>query len=128
MEMTEYHDSYMYVSCTVSYIMTAILNFKMADKLTYIQIMLYIMFWNPLASQTLCITTIICNHSVMLKISCYISIIDVCYINMTAIWTTNQPIPDLIADNIFRILSIKNVGKATNYFKTLVKSLLTGNA
>ena len=41
---------------------------------------------------------------------------------------TNQPIPDLIADNIFRILTIKNVGKATNYFKTLVKSLLTGNA
>ena len=42
---------------------------------------------------------------------------------------TNQPIPDLIADNIFRILSIKNVGKATNYyFKILVKSLLTGNA
>ena len=39
-EMAEYHDSYMYVSCTVSYIMTAILNFKMADKLTYIQIRL----------------------------------------------------------------------------------------
>ena len=38
--MAEYHDSYMYVSCTVSYIMTAILNFKMADKLTYIQIRL----------------------------------------------------------------------------------------
>ena len=43
-EIAEYHDSYMYVSCTVSYIMTAILNFKMADKLTYIQIRLYIMF------------------------------------------------------------------------------------
>ena len=44
LEIAEYHDSYMYVSCTVSYIMTAILNFKMADKLTYIQIMLYSMF------------------------------------------------------------------------------------
>ena len=39
-----------------------------------------------------------------------------------------KKIPDLIADNIFIILSIKNVGKATNYFKTLIKSLLTGNA
>ena len=44
LEIAEYHDSYMYVSRTVSYIMTAILNFKMADKLTYIQIMLYSMF------------------------------------------------------------------------------------
>ena len=59
----------------------------------------------------------------MLRISLfYISIIDVCYI-MTAILKfkmadngrqTNQyPSGDLIADNIFRILSIKNVGKAT---------------
>ena len=33
--MAEYNDLYMYVSCTVSYmyIMAAILNFKMADKL-----------------------------------------------------------------------------------------------
>ena len=62
-EVAEYRDSYMYVSCTVSYIMTAILNFKMADKLTYIQIRLYNYVWNPLASQTLCITTILTIQS-----------------------------------------------------------------
>ena len=62
--------------------MTAILNFKMADKLTYIQIRLYIMFG------ILGITNIMhnhhFNHSVMLRISFYMSIIYVCYI-MTAI-------------------------------------------
>ena len=39
--MAEYHDSYMDVSFTVCYIMAAIFNFKMADKLTYIQIRPY---------------------------------------------------------------------------------------
>ena len=36
--MAEYYDSYMDVSCTVCYIMAAILNFKMADKLIYIKL------------------------------------------------------------------------------------------
>ena len=48
----------MYVSCTVSYIMTAILNFKMADKLIYIQIRLDIMF-GILGITNICITTIL---------------------------------------------------------------------
>ena len=56
--MAEYHDSYMYVSCTVCYTMAAILNFKMADKLTYIQIRPYIMF-EILDVPNMCITTIL---------------------------------------------------------------------
>ena len=58
--MAKYHDSYMYVSCTVSYFMTAILNFKMADKLTvtYVQIRLYIMI-GILGITNICITTIL---------------------------------------------------------------------
>ena len=74
LEMAEYHDSYMDVSCTVFYIMAAILNFKMADKLTYIQIRPYIMF-EILGIPNICITTIL-NHTVMLRISLFnISII-----------------------------------------------------
>ena len=56
--MAEYHDSYMDVSCTVCYIMVAVLNFKMADKLTYIQIRPYIMF-EILGITNICITTIL---------------------------------------------------------------------
>ena len=46
------------VSCTVCYIMAAILNFKNADKLNYIQIRPYIMF-EILGITNICITTIL---------------------------------------------------------------------
>ena len=61
MEMAEYHDSYMDVSWTVCYIMAAILNFKMADKLIYFQIRPYIMF-EILGITNICVTTILAKQ------------------------------------------------------------------
>ena len=89
--------------------MAAILNFKMADKLNYIQIRPYIMF-EILGITNICITTILaiqlCSEWLL-----NIYIIDVWYIYGGHLeiqdGPTNQPIPNLIGDNISRIFTIK---------------------